>query len=64
MIRVKKGNCQIIGNKMQSLSECTVAIIACAEIIAKDLNKSVEEATDILCQTAKESYRRANNEKL
>ena len=58
MIRVKKGNCQLIGNKSQVFSELSVATISCAEIIAKDFNISVEEAIDTLTTTFKESYRR------
>ena len=64
MIRVKKGNCHLIGNKKQVFSELTVAIISCAEIMAKDLNITVEEAIDIFATTTKESYRRTNNERI
>ena len=58
MIRVKKGNCQLIGNKTQIFSELSVATVSCAEIMAKDFNISVEEAIDTLTATFKESYRR------
>lgn len=57
MIRVKKGNCRLIGNKTTVLSECTLAVTACADILARDGNVSVEEAIDIIYQITKESYK-------
>ena len=65
MIRAKKGNCQLIGNKNVIYSECTVIIASCAEMIAKDENITVQEAIDIINQVAKESYEEVKkNEKL
>jgi hypothetical protein len=65
MIRVKKGNCQLIGNKITVISECTLAMAACAEMLAKDENVSIEEAFDSLNYVAKESYKEVKkNEKL
>lgn len=58
MIRVKKGNCQLIGGRSQIFSELSVATISCAEVMAKDFNISVEEAIDKLTETFKEAYRR------
>lgn len=57
MIRVKKGNCQLIGNKISVISECTLAMSACAEMLAKDENITIEEAFDAINQVAKESYK-------
>ena len=59
MIRVKKGNCQLIGGKSQIFSELCVATIDCAELMAKDFDITVEEAVDKLAATFKEAYRRS-----
>ncbi len=65
MIRVKKANCQLIGNKITVISECTLAMSACAEMLAKDENISIEEAFDSINYVAKESYKEVKkNEKL
>jgi len=58
MIRAKKGNCQLIGNKNVIYSECSVIITSCAEMLAKDENMSVEEAIDVINQVAKEAYKK------
>lgn len=57
MIRCKKDNCQLIGNKNVIYSECTLIIASCAEMLAKDENVTVEEAIDIINQVAKEGYK-------
>lgn len=62
MIRVKKGNCQLIGNRSQVFSELSVATISCAELMAKDFNIPVEEAIDKLTETFKEAYRRTKED--
>ena len=62
MIRVKKGNCQLIGNRNQICSELSVATINCAEIMAKDFNITVEEAIDTIAKISKEAYRSMENE--
>jgi len=65
MIKVKRSRVQMIGSTTTVLSELTLAIINGAEILSNQSKLSIEESIDVICNTAKQSYKEVKkNEKL
>ncbi|MBO7691509.1 MAG: hypothetical protein J6T10_02605 [Methanobrevibacter sp.] len=58
MIRVKRSRCELIGSSITVLSELTVALINCAEVLSKESNLTIEESIRVICNTAIEANRR------
>jgi len=62
MIRVKRARCEIIGSSTRILSELTIALINCAEMLSKESNLTIEESITVICNSAIEANRRIENE--
>lgn len=62
MIRVKRSSCELIGSSTTVLSELTLALINCAEVLSKESNLTIEESITVICNTAIEANRRVENE--
>ena len=58
MIRVKRSRCELIGSSITVLSELTLALINCAEVLSKESNLTIEESIRVICNTAIEANRR------
>lgn len=64
MIRVKRSRCELIGSSKTVLSELTLALINCAEVLSKESNLTIEESIRVICNTAIEANRIMEDEKL
>ena len=62
MIRVKRSRCELIGSSTTVLSELTLALINCAEVLSKESNLTIEESISVICNTAIEANRRMEDE--
>lgn len=58
MIRVKRSRCELIGSSTTVLSELTLALINCAEVLSKESKLTIEESITVICNTAIEANRR------